>query len=80
MQLPSGIQNRKSKYLEQSLIVISNKIYVHYDKNIKKYVKTHPANNIHERNRSAVKVQGMNYGLTADTHPYVPFQGIAGTS
>ena len=74
------MQNKKSKYLEQSLIVISNKIHMHHDKNINKYVKTHPADNIHKRNPSAIKAQAMNCGLIADTHPYLPFQDIDGTS
>ena len=51
----TNMQNKKSKYLEQSLIVISNKIHVYQDKNINKYVKTHPADNIHKRNPSAIK-------------------------
>lgn len=51
----TNMQNKKSKYLEQSLIVISNKIHVYQDKNINKYVKTHPADNMHKRNPSAIK-------------------------
>lgn len=53
---------------------------MYHDKSINKYVKTHPEDNIHKRNPSAIKAQGMNCGLIADTHPYLPFQDINGTS
>ena len=37
--------------LEQNLFVLSNKIIMHYDKNIKKDIRILPADNINKRNR-----------------------------
>ena len=43
--------------LEQNLFVLSNKIIMYYDKNIKKDIRILPADNIHKRNRKGAHIQ-----------------------
>ena len=44
-------------FLEQNLFVLSNKIIMYYDKNIKKDIRILPADNIHKRNRKGAHIQ-----------------------
>ena len=50
MESLSGIQNNSQKYRKEDLTVVLYKFCVYCNKNIKKYVKFLPADNIHERN------------------------------